>query len=67
MVGRAVLPADRFFLHLSVPQAGVVEAGGFTESIVAPAMSIAGQVIEELEFAKDGEIGTGYRLGRERF
>jgi len=41
------------------PQAGIVEAGGLTESIVAPAMSIAGQVVEELEFAKDGEVGSG--------
>ena len=41
------------------PQAGVVEAGGFSESVVAPAMSIAGQVVEEFEFAKDGEISVG--------
>ncbi len=41
------------------PQAGVVEAGGFSQSVIAPAMSIAGQVVEELEFAKDGETGTG--------
>ena len=41
------------------PQPGLVEAGGFAESIVTPAMSIAGQVVEELEFAKDGEIGGG--------
>ena len=41
------------------PQTGVVEAGGFTEHIVAPAMSIAGQVVEELKFAKDGESGSG--------
>ena len=39
------------------PQAGVVEAGGFTQSIVASAMRIAGEVVEEFEFAKDGEVG----------
>jgi hypothetical protein len=47
------------------PQAGVVETGGFAESIVATAMSIAGQVIQELEFAKDGEVGTGAESGFE--
>ena len=41
------------------PKAGVVEARGFTESIVAAAVSVAGQVVEELEFAKNGEIGSG--------
>ena len=41
------------------PQAGVVEAGDFAKGIVAAAMSIAGEVIEELEFAKDGEVGGG--------
>ena len=41
------------------PQAGVVEAGGFSESVVAPAMSIAGQVVEEFEFVKDGQGGVG--------
>ena len=41
------------------PQAGVVEAGGFSESVVAPAMSIAGQAVEALEFAKDGEASVG--------
>ena len=41
------------------PQAGIVEAGAFAEGIVAAAMSIAGQIVEELEFAKDGEIGGG--------
>lgn len=39
------------------PEASVVEADSFPESIVAPAMSITGQVVEDLEFAKDGEIG----------
>jgi hypothetical protein len=41
------------------PQAVVIEAGSFAEGIVATAMSIAGQVVQELEFAKDGEVGTG--------
>ena len=41
------------------PQAGIVEAGAFAEGIVAAAMSIAGQIVEGLEFAKDGEIGGG--------
>jgi hypothetical protein len=45
--------------RLTGPQAGVVEAGGFSESVVAPAMSIAGQVVEEFEFTKDGEAGVG--------
>jgi len=45
------------------PQAGVVEAGSFAEGIVATAMSIAGQVVQELEFAKDGEVGTGAESG----
>jgi len=34
------------------PQADVIEAGGFAEGIVAAAMGIAGQVIQELELAK---------------
>jgi len=41
------------------PQAGLVETGGFAEDIVAAAMGIAGQVTQELELAKDGEIGSG--------
>ena len=41
------------------PQAGIVEAGGLTEGIVTAAMSIAGQVVERPEFAKDGETGRG--------
>src|SRR5580698_3964121 len=40
------------------PQAGVVEAGRLTEGIVAAAMGIAGKVIQNLEFAKDGEVGA---------
>ena len=41
------------------PQASVVEAGRFAEGIVTAAMGIAGQVIQELEFAKHSEAGTG--------
>ncbi|MBM3795149.1 MAG: hypothetical protein FJW31_14010 [Acidobacteria bacterium] len=41
------------------PEAGLVEADRFTERVVAAAMSIAGQVVEEFEFAKDGEAGGG--------
>src|SRR5487761_84932 len=41
------------------PQAGVVKAGSFAEGIVTAAMGIAGQVIQELEFAEHSEIGTG--------
>ncbi len=40
------------------PQAGSVEAGSLTEGIVAAAMGIAGEVIQKLEFAKDGEVGA---------
>ena len=52
--------------RLMGPEAGVVEAGGFSQSVVAPAMSIAGQVVEELEFAKDGETGSGGESGPRR-
>jgi hypothetical protein len=41
------------------PQADVVEAGGFAEGIVTAAVSIAGEVIQELELSKDGEVGGG--------
>src|SRR6266436_6562240 len=41
------------------PQAGIVEADGFTEGIVAPAVSVTREVVEELEFAKDGEVRGG--------
>ena len=41
------------------PQACVVEASGFAEGIVAAAMSTAGEVIQKLELAKDGEVGGG--------
>jgi hypothetical protein len=41
------------------PQADVIEAGGFAEGIITAAMGIAGEVIQELEFSKDGEIGAG--------
>jgi len=41
----------------SGPQAGIVEAGGLAKSVVAVAVGVAGKVIEELEFAEDGEVG----------
>jgi hypothetical protein len=41
------------------PQAYAVEAGSFAEGIVTTAMGIAGEVIQELELAKDGEVGAG--------
>jgi hypothetical protein len=41
------------------PQANVVETGGFAEGIVTAAMGIAGEVIQELELSKDGEVGVG--------
>jgi hypothetical protein len=41
------------------PQAGIVEAGDFTEGVIAPAVSITGEVVQTLEFAKDGEVGGG--------
>jgi len=41
------------------PQTDVVKAGGFAECIIAAAMGIAGEVIQELEFSKDGEVGAG--------
>ena len=40
------------------PQADVVEAGGFAEGIVTAAMGIAGEVIQEFELSKDGEVGA---------
>jgi hypothetical protein len=47
------------------PQADVVEAGGFAEGIVTAAMGIAGEVIQELELSKDGEVGAGAESGFE--
>jgi len=41
------------------PQAGVVEANGFTQGIVAATMGIAGEVVERPKLAKDGEIRGG--------
>jgi hypothetical protein len=41
------------------PQAGIAEADGFTEGVIAPTVSITGEVVEALEFAKDGEVGGG--------
>ena len=45
--------------RLMGPQAVVVEAGRFTEGVVAAAMSVAGKVVERLELAKDGEVSGG--------
>lgn len=39
------------------PQAVVVEAGDFAEGVVAAAVSVAGEVVELLELAEDGEAG----------
>ncbi|HUA63029.1 MAG TPA: hypothetical protein VML19_30010 [Verrucomicrobiae bacterium] len=47
------------------PQADVVEAGGFAEGIITAAMRIAGKVIQELEFSKDGEVGASAESGFE--
>jgi hypothetical protein len=41
------------------PQAGIVETGGFTEGVIAPAVSITREVVEGFEFAKDGEVCGG--------
>jgi hypothetical protein len=41
------------------PQAGIVEAGGFPKGVIAPAVSITSEVVEGLEFAKDGEVCGG--------
>jgi len=41
------------------PQTVVVEAGRFTEGVVATAMSVAGKVVERLELAKDGKVNGG--------
>jgi len=50
------------------PQACVVEAGSFEEGIVATAMRIAGKVIQELELAKNGQVGasaeSAFELGQ---
>src|ERR1700736_1549972 len=41
------------------PKTVIVEAGRFTESVVAAAMSVAGKVVERLELAKDGQVSGG--------
>ena len=38
------------------PQPFVVETSNFAEGIVSTAMRVAGDVIQRLEFAKDGDI-----------
>jgi len=45
--------------RIVTPQADVVEACNFAKGIEAAAVSIAGQVIQEFELAKDGEVGSG--------
>jgi hypothetical protein len=45
--------------RIAGPQAGIVEADGFTEGIVAPAVRVTRKVVEGLEFAKDGEARGG--------
>jgi hypothetical protein len=47
------------------PQADIVKAGGFAEGIVTAAVGIAGEVIQELELSKDGEVGAGAESGFE--
>ena len=37
----------------------LVEAGDFTQRIVASAMRVAGEVIQRLELAEDGDIDAG--------
>ena len=41
------------------PESAIVEMGNFRQGVEAPAMRIAGEVAELLEFAKYGEIGFG--------
>src|SRR5215471_10362188 len=41
------------------PQATIVEMNKLAQCIEAPAMSVAGEVIQLFQFAKDGEIGVG--------
>ena|ERR1022692_4495256 len=45
--------------RLMGPQTIVVEAGRFTEGVEAAAMSVAGEVVERLELAKDGKVSVG--------
>jgi hypothetical protein len=39
------------------PQSAIVEMSNLGQRIKAPAMSVAGEVIQFFQFAKDGEIG----------
>ena len=41
------------------PESGVIEASDFAKRIVAAAVGIAGQVVEQFEFAKDSGVGGG--------
>ena len=47
------------------PQAGSVEAGDFAEGVIAAAMSIAGQVIQEFQFAKHSDVSACAESGSE--
>jgi len=41
------------------PEAGHVEASNFAKGIVTTAMSVAGKVVEQLQFAENGKGGGG--------
>ena len=41
------------------PESAIVEMSDFGQSIEAAAMRVAGEVIQLLQFTKDGETGTG--------
>lgn len=40
------------------PEPAIVEMSDFGQRIEAPAMGVAGEIIQFFEFAKDGEIGV---------
>ncbi len=50
------------------PQPVIVEVNDFGQAVEAPTMGVAGEVIELLQFAKDGQIGLGaedaFQLGQ---
>ena len=41
------------------PKSTIVEMSDLAQGIEAATMSVAGEIIERLQFAKDGEIGIG--------
>lgn len=41
------------------PQPVIIKAGDFGQRVEAPAMGVAGEVVELLQFPEDGEIGLG--------